>query len=298
MLVVLTALVLTTTAATVAVRARISSRLSASVDHRSRIAADLLDASQPPIEHWLAHRSARLVLSPDTIEPSTTVLHDQWTAGANSCELRITAWDQCGMIPISALAQGHRLGHTASSRAIERARDIPREWLDHPGLDMLQNDDDLIFPVPRATTPTLYGSDNPVPQRIRPLNQKEVIALGALLATHNPPTQVRSRRGAPPIWLNVNTTPAPLLQEALRLAGLGGLDAALAARADGTGVALNALIPIGDAPSTAPIRFVTSSPSWAFRIDIRVGTLRRSWWEVWTNTSSNWEAVQRLAIID
>ena len=297
MIVVLVALVITTTAVTVAVRARIAWGLSASHDQRSRVAADLLDASRSPIEHWLAHDSARLVLPPDMDNPHSPVLHDRWKAGPNICELRITAWDQCGMIPLSALSRGHGLGRAVPAHALKAVRDLPHSWTEQPGLDQLQSDRVSVFPAPRATTPDLFGTADPAVRSFA-YERGDDRALGAFLATHNPPTQVRHRRGPPPVWLNVNSAPASLLEEALRLSGIGGLDAVLAARADGVGAALNALVSIGEPADSAPIRFVASSPSWAFRIDIRVGTLRRSWWEVWTSTSSHWEAVQRLAITE
>jgi len=98
------------------------------------------------------------------------------------------------------------------------------------------------------------------------------------------------------VWLNVNTAPATLLEDALRLAGLGGFDRVLAARHEGAPASLSLLASIGDNERSAPSRFVGASPSWGVRIDARVGTVRRSWWEVWVNTSSRWEVAQRLAI--
>jgi hypothetical protein len=96
--------------------------------------------------------------------------------------------------------------------------------------------------------------------------------------------------------ININTAPIELVEAALRLAGRGGLEQIVAARSEGRLTSGTALARVTKPGENAP-RISATSTAWAFRIDIRVGPLRRSWWSVYVKQRSNrWECGQRLAI--
>lgn len=291
MLLVLMTLVISVTTATIAAQAVTATRLSDTNDKRSRLCDDLAREAHAPLRDWLADRAHTTVLAPEIDEPCVVVLHDWWTAGGDSHEITITAWDQCGMTPVAAAASGHGLAQILPDQLRARASDVPREWLWRAGLDQLGTDGLTLFPVApplRESAPgRTAGRATPSPPDL---------SIGACLATHNPPVAVRSRRGVSPVLINVNTSPPRLLRHAFRLAGLGGVDLVLDARENGLPATLGLLASTGDASESAPIRFVGASPSWGVRIDVRVGSVRRSWWEVWINTSGQWEVTQRLAI--
>ena len=57
----------------------------------------------------------------------------------------------------------------------------------------------------------------------------------------------------------------------------------------------------GGGRNEAGIEIVPSSSAWAFRIDVTVGRVARSWWSVYArrgSRNSRWECVQRLAILE
>ena len=116
-----------------------------------------------------------------------------------------------------------------------------------------------------------------------PADPPDAVAVGEYIATHNPGR------------INVNTAPMEVVQAALRLASRGGLEHIVAARLADRLTLLNDLPRIDESNRAAP-QIAASSNAWAFRIDLRVGMLRRSWWVVYAKPRSTWECVQRLAI--
>ena len=128
-------------------------------------------------------------------------------------------------------------------------------------------------------------------------------AVGAWIATHqnanlvaergithdrqpkpnDPPTPARFR-------LNVNTAPQPLLEAALLVNGQSGmLDGIVQARSQGQRF-LVASGPEEDSPAipsapppTQRVELVDTSGAWAFRVDVRVDRIERSWWSVYVH---------------
>ena len=134
------------------------------------------------------------------------------------------------------------------------------------GLDLLMADGKSPFPV--------GGADG-----------AETLSAGAYVATHNGD-----------FFLNVNTAPLPLIEVSLRLLGRGGLEQIIQARSEGK-FFVESVVPGSKSSSDEP-RLVSVSNAWAFRIDVRVEGVRRSWWVVYRRESaaSSWRCVQRLAI--
>jgi hypothetical protein len=235
------------------------------------VADDLLRATERPILAWLTSESAEVVLPADSEWPCVNVLCDSWAVDDTDYELCVTAWDQCGLVPMGIARSGSPLRSVLPDELRQTLDDvtIPRDT--PPGLDSFleaaRSRELLVFPM--ATPET--RSDVPC-------------AMGGFVATHHSGL------------VNLNTAPIDLLEAALRVAGRGGLDQIVAARTEQRLLSLAALPRTGD-PSEGTLRMTAASNAWGFRVNIRVGPLRRSWWSVYVKQGANrWECAQRLAI--
>jgi hypothetical protein len=267
LLIVLATLALTVTTLTSLAGLAVSVRLRGEIDRDTDLAHRLQVQAEPPILHWLEHEAAGVVLLPDVPTPEVAVLRDRVMLGKQACEIQITAWDQCGMVPHPLVRGGSplRLALPAEVRqTLDRQRPVRGEVL---GLDQFL----------REAAPSPFPRPSPAPP-----------AVGAYVATHS------LGQGR----LNVNTAPTTVLEAALRSLGrTGTLGVIQQARHDGLLVTL----PSGAGPSTQPAmtpRLVAVSDTWAFRTDVQVGRVRRSWWSIYHRGPSNWSCVQRLAILD
>ncbi|MEM9167433.1 MAG: hypothetical protein AAGB48_10485 [Planctomycetota bacterium] len=267
-------------ARSMALRARSEDRIGL-----DRIIADLQQAAQSPIESWLADVADETYLPADAAEPRFDVLDDAWSWRDHAARVRITAWDQYGMAPWTALDGSPRM-RSLLPEAL-RVRSTQTSNL-RPGLDLFTSNN--AFPEPRDNRALQVH-----PQR-----------LGAFLATHNPPWS-RATEETPPA-INLNTAPASLVRAALRLAGRGGADAILEQRERGRS-GLGGLETAASKQSESPIRLVGTSDAWSFRLDIEYAGVRRSWWLVYirdrqggnNNSGDNprqqvWRLAQRHAI--
>lgn len=296
LLLVLATLILAVTASATLARVTSTVKLNHEFTHRTAIADDLLRAAQPPILTWLASKSSTVVLPPEATSSQVQVLHDAWVIDAIEHELRITAWDQCGMVPVDVARSGSPLRLVLPAE-VKRVLDQVTIRSDQPaGLDWYlwacqMNERLRVFPEPSDPRPVIFeqagGEDQKPPHQPLldepPAGLPDSVAVGEYIATHNPGR------------INVNTAPMEVVQAALRLAGRGGLEHIVAARLADRLTLLNDLPRIDESNRAAP-RIATSSNTWAFRIDLRVGTVRRSWWAVYVQSRSTWECVQRLAI--
>ncbi len=109
LLVVLATLVLATTASAALLRLATTEHARRNLDHRAAVADDLLTALDNPIEHWLREESALTVLPPETPVPAVIVLGDAWELDGTACAIRVTGFDQCGMVPLSVARSGSPL---------------------------------------------------------------------------------------------------------------------------------------------------------------------------------------------
>ncbi len=269
LLLVLAALVLVTTASVSLLRLAVTAQAAEVAGRESRIADDLLCAAEAPILDWLSTQAGDVVLAPDVAVPQVAVLEQSWSVDDVECGLQITAWDQCGMVPVDLARSGSPL-RLSLPEEVRRALDgVNLQSAAPAGLDLFLgqpvDEQVAVFPAPDDAAP-------------------ETVALGALVATHNPNV------------INVNTAPPHVLEAALGVTGRGGLEAILAARAQGTAFSLSGL-PTAGRPSERSLRLAAASTAWGLRIDTRVGVVRRSWWAAYVGSgSAGWECVQRLAI--
>ncbi|MEW6747314.1 MAG: hypothetical protein AB1486_31675 [Planctomycetota bacterium] len=307
LLIVLGALVMLVTTAAALARLAGTKRLAARLNEESWIADDLLCELEGVIRDWLEEESKKVSLPPEQESPEVAVLHDIVIVGPTRVEVVITAWDQCGMVPAPLAWSGGALRLSLPSdmaRLLDRVTAKPEgAW----GLDLLAELCPGVATFPRAAgTPAVaFGSEAqeiaaqggaralslaeqapPKHREIRARDGPVEPALGAFIATHNPDTLI-----------NINTVPRALLEAALRLSGRGGLEMILEHRKHGT------LAPVPAAkreqhPEASEPVLVSASSAWAFRIDIRVGRLARSWWAVYREREGRWSCAQRLFIPD
>ena len=264
--------------------------------HSNRVVADdLLRAAQSPILHWLQSRSAFIVLPPDAPTPSIEVMHDQITIEGTSIEVQIRAFDQCGMAPIDSTRSSSSI-RDALPQVVVQVLDRVELPNDVYGLDQFSRHSAPLgitaFPTCSHSKPSDFGDPIYLGQEVAPdpTSDEPASAIGLHTPTHNP---APNNPGAGK--LNVNTAPIALVEAAMRSAGIGGIEQIIAARANGK---------LANAPNlkatlqVSKMQFVSRSSVWSFRIDIRVGRLRRSWWAVYIQGSREWECVQRLAIAE
>jgi hypothetical protein len=255
---------------------------------RSAAAADVLRAADAPIHRWLETKSGSVVLPPEAPIAEVVVLHDVWPSGADRIDLCITAYDQCGMLPIETADPLLRAAAPPEVASLVSIPDRRNTRAAPPGLDLFAADADraglALFPSPMAPAPTLFGDavqDGSEPPRH---NAAAAPALGAWVATHNPGR-----------FINVNTAPIPLIKAALQSAGRGGLDQILKARSDGKRAAAPPPAPRRIRGQTAPVP-VSASTAWAIRVDARVGPVVASSWRVYVNEAGRWRCAQKLVI--
>ncbi len=297
LLIVLATLILAVGASVTIAAAASTHRLARKLARQTLVADDLLRAAEAPIMAWLEAESQKVVLPPDTVVPRIEVLHDVFAVDATRYELQITAWDQCGMVPVGAARSGSPLRLALPSevrRCLDRLT-IPEGVV--PGLDLFlpvlePGAAASVFPVSADTEPLRFAASgegvlpgpDPPSAHGPPETASERLAIGSCVATHNPGL------------INVNTAPTELLEAALRSVGRGGLEQIIAARSECRLAPAPAGPPAGVAARGAP-QPVATSASWAIRIDVAVGALDRSWWSIYTQSSgAQWECVQRLAI--
>ncbi|MCC6910310.1 MAG: hypothetical protein IT430_20440 [Phycisphaerales bacterium] len=233
-----------------------------------------------PLQNWLSTESGKVALPVEAPTPRVDVLHEHWEFDDCEYEVRITAWDQCGMAPWEVIATGSPLRAAVPARILERARPVAS---DRPRSKPLGLDQVAQF--------TLDAGGPVLPSAFPSPDERDASSPGAWIATH-PVGEYGS--------INVNTAPLPLIQAAFGQSGRGGIELILAARREGRVGPLPAAVVAEDAGAqlNAKVQLIGASACWALRIDVRVGLVRRSWWSVYRQSSGRWECVQRLVIPD
>lgn len=266
MLIVLATAVLLLTAASVIALSRATATLAARTDERLYLAWAACEAAETPVLAWLQHESRSTVLPPES-PPMARILDDPLTIAGLPARITVVAWDQTGMLPAVDMA-----AIPAFASLLTRAERRAARWIgtESSGLD-LADASIPIFPTPDLPT-----------------------ALGARVATHNPPPgPVRHRGGQSPA-INIHTAPEPLLRAAYEHLGLPGIEAVLQARRAGERVESQSL----RASDAAGLRLVGVSTAWGVRTDVTVDGLRASVWSVYTLRAGTWVREQRLAIAE
>ncbi len=265
LLLVLAVLVIAVTSATVLVSVAAAHRARMESLQTTASADQLLRAIEPALQAWLADAEST-VLPIDAMTPASPVLDDTWTLGEIAYRIRVTAFDQCGMLPHNLAASPSPLRRSVDPAALDAAQDLERTKQSAPGLDQITEAIVAVFP-------------SHAPDRL---------SVGALIATH------------PTGSINVNTAPWPLVEATARALGQSGsLGLIEEARLAGKPATFSAR-GSRDALKKTPT-LISSSASWSMRIDIAVGPvnqsrLRRSWWAIYQRRGGQWSCTQRLAI--
>lgn len=348
LLIVLAVLMVTVAATAILVASAANVSVQRTLTQDERIAADLLTAVEDPIQRWLKHDSDKVLLPPDAAEPAVPVLRDAITFGAATSTaeadeagsvhtvITITAFDQCGMVPLQLAKSASPLLHALPSevqRLIAIVELPPTAENAALGLDDLQNDSSIaVFPAPRVRELIQFDSSvvsTPLanaPARIsaeESLKQagwggeaghigETLVGVGGMLATHN----------WDPVRINVCTAPKALVEAACRLAGRGDVERIDVARRNGERPDVQQIVNRDNAPNLrvdgVTPQIDTTSDCWSFRIDIEVGLLKRSWWATYVpgrpvrppgdsfdpskppvraiRSDFEWTCIQRLAI--
>jgi len=316
LLIVLATLVLALSASVTLVRVASTARLRQQVQDRVAAVDSLLEAAEGvegPIQHWLVHDAGKIVLPIASNSPEVTVLNDGWldAHSGDRYELRITAFDQLGMVPWRLVRSGSPLRLTLPAEILhvldQELGDLEAEHR-LPGLDQLAIQDQHAicrFPASVEGDAMSFGDAAEASNESWEEWHSSLPAIGGVLATHP------SADALVPAVINVNTAPIPLIEAAMRMAGREGLEVITAARERGELAPAPAPAPRPQAGASSQhdinsaTRFVGVSDCWAFRIDCRVGPLRRSWWVVYqpsahrsSSPAKPWKCVQRLAITE
>jgi hypothetical protein len=228
---------------------------------------DILRSSESPILLWLNNQSGEVVLDPESVAPVVSILNDELMIYEEALRLRITAWDQYGMIPLNADALGldYALGLNAD--------EIPWIGSSHPGLDLVVEGVGRRGFVP--------SSENPD-------------TVGGLVATHNPwPSRLGATRSRSVASLNINTAPRSLVEACYSAFNLGETETIFEKRFIGEQAVYTASV---QDPQQDSLRIVSISRLWSFRTDVMVGTIRHSWWSTYARQGGSWRLVQRVGI--
>jgi hypothetical protein len=248
-------------------------RLERKVDAARQHANHLLPAAEGAIMQWLVKHSEKTVLPPDVIQPQVQLLNDELDLNGDTCSIGIVAFDQCGMAPWTELAHGSPLRLGVPTGILQQVDRISLPKSSILGLDLMARNvpEISIFPdwIENSSD---FGN-----------------AIGGIVATHNEPPRI-----------NVNTAPAKMLEQALRVAGRGGLEVILANRAEGK-LALapkptSAAVRESDANDQPVLQIVSTSTCWSFRVEITVGPATKAWWLIYSHEANQWTCVQRLLI--
>jgi hypothetical protein len=229
------------------------------------IADDLLLSAAEPISRFLDLEAGKVILPPEVDRAEVIVVDDTIEVAGRSIRIAILAVDQCAAVPFDRLQPGSPLRTAVPAPLHSQLDEILARNSEHPGLDALKVD-----PSSPSPFPSVAASE---------------IALGHV---------VRVVVVTPP-RININTATRGVLETVLRELGQGGLDVILEARAKSE----RAAIPKAHGRTGSKrLALASTSDSWAFRIDLTVDSVRRSWWEVHSRTEVGWTLTQRCAIRD
>lgn len=233
----------------------------------SELAADqFLLQSEKLCQMWLELESRSTSLPPQDSPAQVELLDWAGELRDHQISIQITAFDQNGMVGIEQLTMGSAL-RFAVPRQILSTLDQWEMATPPVGLDDFSD-------LSEATGVQIFP---------RP-DSEESDSLGEWAATHKGTSRC----------INISTAPISLVRQAYKLAGLGSPDLVVQAREAGE----LPMVPSAASTSDDSVLLVNASDSWAFRIDLGVDSLRKSWWAVFSGSGRDWTLVQRLPFHD
>lgn len=306
LLLVLVALVLGLTAATIAAQVAVTATLTKKLDRAQEVADDAANGSLARIERWLTTESDRAVAPVMATAPAIGVVDETVPVEAGtSMTVRITAYDQRGMVPWAEVGSLGRLATALPGDVREAIAGAGLQNETVPGLDLLSVANDPVggsrpvWPQHVAVTDPLairhYGesAENGVGfERAREAandNAESEIAIGSLVATHC--------SGRPAI--NVNTAPRELIGFIENLSQRSVWQVVEERRAAGKPASVAGIGPSagGNQDDDGMPTFVSTSDTWSFRVDVTYGSVKSSWWLTYTRSDRGWLLRQRLRVL-
>lgn len=262
MILVLAACVVILTASAVVAQARANAALGAGTTDGLAMALELAEASEDATIAWLRHASREVVLEPSPEIIGVPIMNDRLEIGRREITVRVTAWDQCAMLPNTDLS-------------------------DLPAMARLAGDQ----------RPAWAGDRFPGADHTKTIPSARHDAASVRFATHNPEPNGQRQRGGASAAVNINTAPEPLLRAACADLGVASADSILVARRSGE----RATITTAGRADPSGLRLVAASTVWSVRTDIGVsgpGGASVAVWTVYTLVGGTWSRVQRFVIVD
>jgi hypothetical protein len=309
LLLVLAGLVLGVTAATIAAQVALTAHRVGRLDRAQVVVDDVAASTERRIERWLVERSASAVAPVDAAIPAIGLVDETIRLDEGRMLLvRVTAFDQRGMLPWDAAIRSDPIASLLSERVREAVRaahtagDVPL------GLDLFplptEAMDVLVWPshasVLPADAPRSFGAPRVDASegsgRIdRGAGDAGADSIGSQIGTH-----CRGRAA-----INVNTAPRPLIALAEQLLQRSVWDKVALARAEGravTDIGAASTVPVdlarsgGEDESTPTL--IVGSDVWSFRIDATLDAARSAWWVTYTRSDRGWVLAQRLRVLE
>ncbi len=283
LLLVLAALIIATTASLTLATAAATRNLHTGVLRAEQLAESIARTSEVYTLSWLAEHAATAVVPPDAAEPAVSVLHDRFSIDGREITVRITAFDQLGMIPA----------------VVADRFDFPMNFdetatAELTGLDQLVRAvEGDVFPHHDPVTPSVaFGITARDASDRRPVPEQPLAAIGSLVST-------LGYEGAdgqvPTMRLNINTAPLALIDDVLSRPGIDASGPIRSAREQGEQARPPASsIEIGD----VRVRLVARSDCWAVRTDVTVDRVRYALWSIYQARGQGWQLEQQLVIAE
>lgn len=307
LLFVLVAVVLGLTAATIAAQVAVTATVTRRLDRNVREADDVAASLAPRIERWLVAESQRAVVPPDGEMPAIGIADETVDLGdGKGMRVRVTAFDQHGMVPWGEALAGGPMSGFLSPGAVKAIRLAPRTAADAPvppGLDLLDGSGSRAVwpahaPLQAGSVTRRFSGVAGMPDSDNTSSADDGSlarhAIGTLVATHVP-----GQRTA----INVNTAPRGLIAMAEALTGRSVWSVVEEARRQGKPASVGAFANVGspepaspDAEAASLPTFIASSDVWSFRVDVTIDRARSAWWLTYARSDRGWTLRQRLRI--
>lgn len=279
-------------------------KTSGQINHQLEIIEDIEYAVEiGPVLHWLKQESPKVVLPPEVITPHIAIMQeslnypvnypdvnniDNITADKIKCDITISAWDQCGMVPLSQIKAGSPMRMTLpdavlQSPVINNGLLLDKIIKNQPGLDNF-------YIVNNPGTSSFLNIDHGIPVFPDQVNMDN--AIGAQVSTFQTADNAISR-------INVNTAPIKVLESTMLITGRNGIEQIIQVRQQGKTANVPAVSVDSNIQDNNAPQLVSVSNCWSFRIDIKYANVKRAWWLVYQKSSltrNQWECVQRLVI--
>ncbi|MEL6396627.1 MAG: hypothetical protein AAFQ71_11590 [Planctomycetota bacterium] len=291
MLLVLVALIVGVTAA--ATIARVSAtRVLGRADHdRVEGAGGLLRAVKPAVAAWLEEESGRAIDDPSG--DGIAVLDDRIALDGSVVEIRVSVFDRRAAVPKEMVARP------------EIAAALPPEIL--LALEPDRSAAAWLGPIAEfpgcvaGEPPSVYSRSVQTASTSDSSHDNRELALRRFVSLTEPQVESEAIDGnSAPVVLNLNprTVPIALLEGLLPPSEreiAADIDASRreVGPDDESPVVPTATVPLS---SDLTLRLESGSDRWAFRIDLAIDGVRRSWWEVHQRTEAGWRLEVREAI--